>query len=238
MIKIGISLLEPVFCVVMKFFFFALTFFFITIGTPAEAAELQGRVISISDGDTLTVLTPDKAQLKIRLVEIDAPESGQPYGKKAKQALSDLIFGQDVTVQYKTKDRYGRILGRVFIDELDVNLRLVELGAAWAYDQYLTDPNIKKAENRARDSKAGLWNLPAHQIMPPWDWRYADKSSSQRSDAEVNGQNQISGEFSCRGKRYCREMGSCAEAKFYLHKCGLSRLDGDGDGVPCEKICR
>lgn len=222
----------------MKFFFFALTFFFITIGAPAEAAELQGRVISISDGDTLTVLTPDKAQLKIRLVEIDAPESGQPYGKKAKQALSDLAFGKNVTVSYKTKDRYGRILGRVLIDELDVNLRLVEIGAAWAYDQYLTDQNIKKAEKHARDSKVGLWALPAHQIMPPWDWRHADKSTSQMSGVKDNALNQSSGGFSCRGKRYCREMGSCAEAKFYLRECGLSRLDGDGDGVPCEKICR
>lgn len=222
----------------MKFFFFALTFFFITIGAPAEAAELQGRVISIADGDTLTVLTPDKAQLKIRLVEIDAPESGQPYGKKAKQALSDLVFGKDVIVQHKAKDRYDRILGRVFVDDLDVNLRLVELGAAWAYDQYLTDPNIKKAEKRARDSKAGLWNLPAHQIMAPWDWRHADKSVSQASGVKSNALNQGLGEFVCQGKRYCREMGSCAEAKFYLRECGLSRLDGDGDGVPCEKICR
>ena len=222
----------------MKFFFFALTFFFITIGTPAEAAELQGRVISIADGDTLTVLTPDKSQIKIRLVEIDAPESGQPYGKKAKQALSDLVFGQNVTVQYKAKDRYGRILGRVFIDELDVNLRLVELGAAWAYDQYLTDPNIKQAEKRARDSKAGLWALPTHQIMAPWDWRHADKFASQTTGIKDNTLNQSPSGFSCRGKRYCREMGSCAEAKFYLRECGLSRLDGDGDGVPCEKICR
>lgn len=223
---------------VMKFFFFAFTFFFITVGRPAEAAELQGRVISIADGDTLTVLTLDKSQIKVRLVEIDAPESGQPYGKKAKQALSDLVFGKDVTVQHKAKDRYDRILGRVFVGDLDVNLLLVELGAAWAYDQYLTDQNIKKAEKHARDSKVGLWALPAHQIMPPWDWRHADKSASQTSGVKANALNQNSGEFSCRGKRYCREMGSCAEAKFYLHKCGLSRLDGDGDGVPCEKICR
>jgi len=222
----------------MKGFFLALSFVFMVITSPVHAEPLSGRVVAVSDGDTLTLLTPDKTQVKIRLVEIDAPEKGQPYGEKSKQILSGLVFGKDVSVKSQSKDRYGRVLGRVFIDGIDVNLRMVEQGAAWAYDQYLTDQNIKKAETSAREAQQGLWALQADQIVPPWDWRRGKKGHSQAQGVQPEKQQASSSRFSCGGKRYCREMSSCDEARFYLHHCGLSRLDGDGDGVPCEKICR
>ena len=76
------------------------------------SADFQGRVVAIADGDTFTLLTPGNQQVKIRLAEIDAPESGQPYGQKSKQALSDLVFGKNVVVRVQTTDRYGRTVGR------------------------------------------------------------------------------------------------------------------------------
>lgn len=220
----------------MKVLLLALTFGFLMLSGPAQAEGLSGRVVAVSDGDTVTILTQDKAQVKIRLAEIDAPEKGQPYGEKSKQILSGLVFGKDVTVQSQSKDRYGRVLGRVFIDGLDVNLHLVELGAAWAYDQYLTDQNIKKAETSAQEVQLGLWSLQTDQIVPPWEWRRGKRGNAQ--DAQNKEIQESTGRFSCGGKRYCREMSSCDEAKFYLRNCGLSRLDGDGDGVPCETICK
>jgi endonuclease YncB( thermonuclease family) len=222
----------------MKGFILALTLAFMVISSSVYAETLFGRVVAVSDGDTLTLLTPDKTQVKIRLAEIDAPEKGQPYGEKSKQILSGLVFGKDVSVQSQSKDRYGRILGRVFIDGLDVNLRLVEQGAAWTYDQYLTDQNIKKAETSAREGQLGLWALQADQIVPPWEWRRGKKSNPQGQGAQPKKKQVGSSTFTCSGKKYCREMSSCDEAKFYLHYCGLSRLDGDGDGIPCEKLCR
>lgn len=218
-----------------KCFAFAVFFLF---SMPAQAEALSGRIVAISDGDTLTLLTPEKTQVKIRLAEIDAPEKGQPYGEKSKQILSGLVFGKEVSVQSQSKDRYGRVLGRVFIDGIDVNLRLVEQGAAWAYDQYLTDQNIKKAETSARESNIGLWALEADQIVPPWEWRRSIKGPTQSQDVQPEKPQASSSHFICGGKRYCREMSHCDEAKFYLRQCGLSRIDGDGDGIPCEKICR
>ncbi len=143
--------------------------------TPALAATLSGKVVSVADGDTITILTPEKEQVKIRLVEIDAPEKDQPYGQNSKKALSDLVFGKDVTVEWDKTDKYKRTLGRVFVGDTDVNLQQVKQGAAWAYTQYLTDDRIKQAETEARNAKAGLWALQADQIMPPWEWRHGGK---------------------------------------------------------------
>lgn len=144
--------------------------------TPTLAASLIGKVVSVADGDTITILTPEKEQIKIRLVEIDAPEKDQPYGQNSKKQLSDLVFGKDVSVEWEKADKYKRTLGRVFLGETDVNLQQVRNGAAWAYTQYLTDERIKQAENEARAAKVGLWALQADQIMPPWQWRHGGKS--------------------------------------------------------------
>lgn len=143
--------------------------------TPTFAATLSGKVVRVADGDTIAILTPDKEEVKIRLVEIDAPEKDQPYGQKSKQSLSDLVFEKNVRVEWDKSDKYKRTLGRVFVGETDVNLQQVKNGAAWAYTQYLTDDRIRQAENEARAAKAGLWALQADQIMPPWEWRHGKK---------------------------------------------------------------
>jgi endonuclease YncB( thermonuclease family) len=207
------------------------------------AAEITGRVVGIADGDTLTVLDAARQQTRVRLAEIDAPESHQPYGSRAKQALSDLAFGKSVRVVVQDTDRYGRTVGRIYAEFVDVNAEMVRQGAAWVYRQYNRDTSLLRLEQEARDARRGLWALPEAERTPPWEWRAAERSGQEGVAAAKPvsppdlGRPAASG-FTCGAKRYCREMTSCAEARFYFTRCGLSRLDGDGDGVPCETICR
>jgi len=215
---------------------------------PLLAAELTGKVVGISDGDTLTLLVPEGAsfkQFKVRLGEIDTPESRQPYGNRAKQALSDLAYNQQAHVVVQDTDRYDRTVGRVFVGGVDVNAEMVKQGAAWVYRQYLKDQSLLTLEQQAKAAKRGLWGLPETERCPPWDWRKgscptasAVPASSPASPAVSAPKAAASGGFSCSGKRYCREMTSCEEAKFYLNTCGVRSLDGNHDGVPCETLCR
>ncbi len=135
------------------------------------AADLSGGVVGIADGDTFTLLTSDKQQVKIRLAEIDAPESSQPYGNKSKQALSGLIFGKDVRVVVQTTDRYGRTVGRPYVGNLDVCEEMVRVGAAWVYRQYVVDESLFDVENDARAARRGIWGLSEAQQVEPWNWR-------------------------------------------------------------------
>ncbi len=197
---------------------------------PAMSSELQGRVVAIADGDTFTLLTAGKQQIRIRLAEIDTPESGQPYGNRAKQALSQLVFGKDVRVEVQTTDQYGRTVGRPYVGDVDVCADLVENGFAWAYRRYLRDPKLLELEKEAQDAKMGLWSLPEYERIAPWDWRQGKRSPTIASEPRQA--------FTCGSKTYCGEMVSCEEAQYYLHSCGLSRLDGDKDGIPCESLCK
>ena len=215
---------------------------------PLSAAEYAGRVVGVSDGDTMTLLVPDGSsfkQVKIRLGEIDTPESAQPYGTRAKQALSDLAFGKQARVIEQDRDRYGRTVGRVYVGNLDVNAEMIRQGAAWVYRQYAKDPSLYRLEEQAKAAKRGLWALPEAQRCPPWDWRKgtcatapapAGRAPAAPTAAPTSAA--TGGGFTCAGKRYCREMSSCEEAKFYLTQCGVGSLDGNEDGVPCEKLCR
>ncbi len=213
-----------------------------------SAADLTGKVVGISDGDTLTLLVPDGAsfkQVKVRLGEIDTPERKQPYGTRAQQTLSELAYNQQARVVVQDTDRYGRTVGRVYVGTVDVNAEMVKQGAAWVYRQYLKDQSLLALEAEAKTAKRGLWGLPEAERCPPWDWR---KGTCATASAPAAGAPAIpttapiptaSGSgFTCAGKRYCREMTSCEEAKFYLTQCGVGSLDGNKDGVPCEKLCR
>ena len=165
-------------------------------------------------------------QVKVRLGEIDTPERKQPYGTRAQQALSDLAFNQQARVVVQDTDRYGRTVGRVYVGGVDVNAEMIRQGAAWVYRQYLKDQSLLKLEADAKAAKRGLWGLPEAQRCPPWDWRKgtcatasapatrapAAPTAAPTSAATTSG-------FTCSGKRYCREMTSCEEAKFYLRGC-------------------
>ena len=215
---------------------------------PLLAAEYTGRVVGVSDGDTLTLLVPDGTsykQIKVRLGEIDTPERKQPYGTRAQQTLSELAYNQQARVVVQDTDRYGRTVGRVYVGSVDVNAELVKQGAAWVYRQYLKDQSLLALEAEAKTAKRGLWGLPEAERCPPWDWRKGTCATASapapRAPAAPTAAPTpatTSGGFTCAGKRYCREMTSCEEAKFYLTQCGVGSLDGNKDGVPCQKLCR
>lgn len=129
----------------------------------AHADVLVGHVVGVSDGDTITVLDDNKQRHVIRLMGIDAPEKAQAYGQKAKQSLSDLVFDRDVSVTWFKRDRYGRTVGQVLVDDKDVCLEQIKRGLAWHYKQYEREQSVEDrsryadAEKEARSARIGLW---------------------------------------------------------------------------------
>jgi endonuclease YncB( thermonuclease family) len=148
----------------------------------SSADTLQGRVVGIADGDTVTVLDDSNAQFKIRLMGIDAPEKSQAFGNKSKVSLSDLVFNKQVTVEYSKKDKYGRTVGKILVDGIDANLEQVKAGMAWHYKKYQNEQSVNdrslyaRAEVQARIEKRGLW-FDAEPI-PPWEWRRIQKEKN------------------------------------------------------------
>lgn len=220
--------------------------FALAIAAPAAAEFFEGRVVKIVDGDTIEVLVGNQLR-RVRLSGIDTPERGQPWADKARQALSRRVFGKEVRVNDVGTDRYDRTVGEVYADNVCVGCELVREGNAWVYRKYTDDPVLYELEAQARAAHRGLWSLPEAQRVPPWQWRQVAREagdangssqspSSTRAPAAGAGPNRP--EFACAGKRFCREMVSCAEARFYLERCGLARIDGNGDGVPCASLCR
>jgi endonuclease YncB( thermonuclease family) len=129
---------------------------------------VTGTVTSITDGDTLTLLRGTK-QIRIRLVEIDAPEKSQPFGQRSRQSLAELCFRKSARVETRGHDRYGRTLGRVWCDGVDANEAQIRLGMAWVYDEYVTDRSLYALQQDARDNKRGLWSEP--DARAPWAYR-------------------------------------------------------------------
>ena len=133
----------------------------------------------MTDGDTIKVLTAEKQLIRVRVAWIDAPESSQAFGQRAKQAMSELVFGKEVELRVHTTDRYGRLVCLVFVEGADVGLELIKQGLAWAYDHYLPEasPEIQAqypaAENAARVSRLGLWM--DSNPLPPWEYRKAKR---------------------------------------------------------------
>jgi endonuclease YncB( thermonuclease family) len=195
----------------------------------ASPSCIVGRVVGVTDGDTVTLLTVAHSRLRVRLTEIDTPERGQPGGARARQVLADKVFNEIVNVTVYGNDRYGRTLGRVWLGARDINRELVREGYAWAYRQYLTDTSLLEDERLARAEMLGLWS--SRDSVPPWNWRRGARSSS----SAIAGFSE--GPSGCGTKTRCGEMSSCAEAERYFRECGLERLDGDNDGTPCESLC-
>jgi endonuclease YncB( thermonuclease family) len=199
---------------------------------------LEGQVVGVHDGDTITLLMEGNQQIKVRLAQIDAPELDQAFGQQSKQSLSKMVFNKTIKVEKETIDKYGRTVGTLFVEGLDANKEQVRLGMAWIYKQYLHDQSLIHLEEAARQTKIGLW-VDAN-AMAPWDYRHGGKQKGvkQSLTAPIEPNTHRDNNATCGSKRYCKEMTSCEEAKLYLTQCGLSRLDGDGDGLPCEKLCR
>jgi endonuclease YncB( thermonuclease family) len=140
----------------------------LVLAQPAWAEVVVGKVVRVSDGDTLTLLV-DRKQLKVRLIEIDAPESKQAFGERSRKSLGEMCAGQQATVRYSTRDKYGRVLGRVQCQGVDANAEQVRRGMAWVYDRYVTDRSLYGLQNDARAAHIGLW-ADKHPTAP-WDWR-------------------------------------------------------------------
>ena len=113
--------------------------------------NLEGKVVRIADGDTITVLV-DQKQVRVRLSAIDAPERGQDFCQRSRQALADLVFGKEVSTETHGKDRYVRVIGDVFVGGKPVNEMLVRQGWAWNFVKYSKSPR-----RQARAERRGLW---------------------------------------------------------------------------------
>ena len=153
-----------------------LVWLLISIASP-EVKELTGKVVSITDGDTLTVLDDSKVQHKIRLQGIDAPEKSQAFGNVARKTLGDKVHNRQVRVSWKEKDRYGRIIGEMYVDDRHINVEMVEEGVAWWYEKYApNDRQLQQAEKKAREAKRGLWSDKAP--VAPWEFRASKRSTT------------------------------------------------------------
>ena len=146
------------------------------LSAAVSSAAVEGEVVTITDGDTIKILTPAKQQIKVRLADIDTPERGQPYGRKARQVLGEKIHRRQVDVEEVAIDRYQRLVGRVFLDGRNINAEMVEDGAAWVYRKYSDDPQLLRLESQAREQGRGLWALQPDQRIPPWEWRKQQRS--------------------------------------------------------------
>jgi endonuclease YncB( thermonuclease family) len=158
------------------------------LSIPTHASNLIGTVVSVTDGDTITVLDAHHEQHKIRVAGIDAPEKSQPFGQRSKESLAAMVFGKDVDVHWHKQDRYGRIIGKVWVQPvscpacpktLDAGLAQLTVGLAWWYQKYARAQSVEDAgryefaEHEARAKRAGLW-AEGHPV-PPWEWRKGER---------------------------------------------------------------
>jgi endonuclease YncB( thermonuclease family) len=219
---------------------------------PAPApVELTGQVSRIVDGDTLWVKTAADAEpAVVRIEGIDAPESCQPGGSEATQALTKLALNRSVTVKIAARDEYGRTVGKVYDGTLDVGDRMVRDGHAWSM-RYKYDRGPYVAEERmAIALKRGL-HAEGGAIMPrEFRQRHgacegAGAGVSPTRDSTTLSQPVrtatppqapvLTAAYRCDGRQYCSQMTSCQEATWFLKHCPGVKMDGNNDGVPCEQ---
>lgn len=152
-----------------------LLIFILFLSNIAYAKTIEGLVVGVADGDTITVLDQEKITYKIRLQGIDAPEKKQAFGEKSKQSLHNLVHSKQVRIEYDKEDKYGRIVGKVSLGDLDICLQQLSLGLAWHYKKYQNEqPSSDQAvysdtELKSKSLKLGLWADDAP--MPPWEFR-------------------------------------------------------------------
>jgi micrococcal nuclease len=223
---------------------------------PPEPVELNGQVSRIVDGDTLWLKTAaDSEPVVIRIEGIDAPESCQPGGAEATQALTKLALNRSVTVRIVARDEYARIVGKVFDGTVDIGDRMVRDGQAWsARFKYDRGPYVAE-ERMAQALKRGLHGEPG--AVMPRDFRQRNgecphTGAAPKKTSAVPVESVVASvaapvkttpaavaSFRCDGRRYCSQMTSCAEATWFLGNCPGTKMDGDHDGVPCEaQWCR
>lgn len=204
-------------------------------GNLAQGAEFTAKVIAVLDGDTVLIKRPSGLK-KIRMAGIDAPEKAQLFGETSKRSLAEMVLGKQVKVVSEAVDQYGRMVAHLGVDGLDVNAEQVRRGMAWENSRFHNNRAMLALQEEARQEPRGLWAVG--DPMPPWEWRKLHPSvqtgTSPSSVATAAVQAPVTS--SC-GKKHCSEMTSCEEARRYFSQCGGKLLDGDGDRLPCEKLC-
>ena len=161
----------------------------LTLYSPALADTLQGKVVKVADGDTVTIIDDSGKKHRIRLMGIDAPEKNQSYGDVSTQGLVELVSGKTVTIEYNKRDRYERIVGKILVNpsgdvfcmvldcikKIDAGLEQIKAGLAWHYKYYQMEQSegdrrlYSEAESEARAKQIGLWK--SEEPMAPWEWR-------------------------------------------------------------------
>lgn len=121
------------------------------------AASINCKVVSIIDGDTIKCFSNQNNLIKIRLANIDAPESKQPFGQASKKNLSNMIFGKNVEVFSTGQDKYGRIIGTIYYQNININLEQVTQGYAWVFREFCKERIYFNAEQNAKNNLRGLW---------------------------------------------------------------------------------
>jgi len=207
------------------------------------APLLQGKVTHVTDGDSLWVEpAAPAAPVELRLEGIDAPEICQAWGPDARAALSELVLGKEVSVKTVGRDTYGRTLGTVYLGTQNINKLMVQEGHAWStrykYDRgpYVADERMAKALSRGLNREGGA-------VMPR-DFRQLNGPCPQAAAATVPAPKlapvavapvPAAVSARCDGRKRCSQMRSCEEATWFLKNCPGMEMDGDGDGVPCER---
>ena len=191
-----------------------LTCLLVSIGTLAQSKDFTGKVVGVTDGDTISVMHDGRAE-KIRLNGVDCPESSQAFGARAKQFSSGACFGQEVTVKVRDVDRYGRTVADIVLPDGKVlNQKLVRSGMAWWYQEYAPrDTVLKGLEEGARAGKVGLWSDPAP--VPPWEFRHGGKSDSSKGAGTDLSQQPSQGPASGEETVYATKTG----AKYHAEGC-------------------
>ena len=158
----------------MRWLVFSLAFVLQTAWTET----LIGRVVGVTDGDTLTVLDANSIEHKIRIAGIDAPEKKQPFSEASRQNLARLAFGKPIKVEWY-KRSYKRLVGNAFVDGRDIGLEQIRAGLAWHYKTYEHEQSDEArvqyavAEVQARRARLGIWK--DRDPIPPWEWRHMRK---------------------------------------------------------------
>ncbi|AZA92660.1 nuclease [Chryseobacterium nakagawai] len=148
-------------------------------------SQTSGKVIKISDGDTITVLLKGNTQKKLRLAEVDCPENGQAFGKNAKQFTSAQVFGKTVTFKETSTDRYGRSIAKIYYDnDKYLSKEVIKAGMGWWYFSYSKDDSLGKLQEKAQQKKIGLWQ-DVHAVAP-WEYRKMRREQSKNKKMEAS----------------------------------------------------
>jgi endonuclease YncB( thermonuclease family) len=216
------------------------------MASSQAAGTLQAKVTRVTDGDSLW-LEPlaAGAPVELRLEGIDAPEICQAWGPEAKQALAELVLGQQVSVKTVGRDMHGRTLGTVYLGTQNINKTLVQEGHAWStrykYDRgpYVADERMARALSRGLNRDGGaVMPRDFRRLNGPCLPGGAPQSATAAPPAPlapVAVTPPARTAYRCDGRTHCSQMRSCEEATWFLQHCPGVKMDGNRDGVPCER---